>query len=235
MAAIDKVKQFKAGDFLIAFHNRQLQGNYHTLQQVFGLPAKMDTTKKEPVVTSYGAVKKFQVVFVDKHGVPYMKELNKAGKPSGGIITSIQFDHRGIAKQAYVFELDPEFADSIILDDQANFNATKIMKEKADAFKEIAAHNKKIRIRFDKARDVVNYCNTLKVGDTIWRSNQSFWIIQEINKVNHQNLTWQVTSQKFMKVKNQKGEELEISIEKVFASAIYSAQPRTFRELKDPK
>lgn len=220
LSSIQVVQQFKDGDFLIAFHKLSPYDGHK---------------KKRPVTNSYGAVKKFQVVAVDKHGVPYMKELNKKGKPVGRLISSIEHDNHGGFQPGLLFEVDPDFADAIILEDQANFNASNILKEKSDTFKEIALFNKNIKVDCQDIKKLATFLSTIKVGDLLWRSNISSWTVQEVDPLprdkggrieNHKN---------FMKVTTNKGKEEFISFWDIKGKALYTDRPRSYKELKDPK
>lgn len=221
MACLNAVKQFNKGDYLIAFH----QGGYDN--------------RKRPVTNSYGAAKKFQVVAVDKHGVPYMKELNKQGKPTGQLICSIRYEKQNRTHidtaLTYHFEVDPDYADSILLDDQVNYNASSALKVKSDIFKEITEHNKKIKINCQDSKVLAAFLTTVKVGDLLWRSNVSSWAVVEVNplprdkggRIEHYNI--------FMKVTTNKNKIQEICFDDLRNRALYSERPRTYKELQDPK
>lgn len=214
--ALQSVTIFKVGDFLVS---------------------RTNDAKKELVTNSYGAVKKYQVVFVDRLGIPYIKELNKAGKPAGAIIPSISFQPygRGIVTSRYFFEVDPEYTDSIILDDQDGYNATEVLKAKSDAFKDIAKHNKAVKVGQSEP-EVVAFVNTLKVGSVIWRSYNTSWIVTHIEPIPKQFMKKALSNTTpFIKVQNNKGMELEIALQDFKNKSIYKDRPRTYKELKDPK
>lgn len=228
LAIVEEVKKFKVGDFLIAYRNeRDLQWT------TTGIALKLPDTKK-PITNSYGAVKKYTVVCVDKHGVPYMKQLNKAGKPTGQLISPIGYNNYSGPRLTYLFEIDPNYEDAIILDDQDGYKPASDIKARADTFKDIATYNKSIRKKFKNQQEIVDHLNSLKVGDIIWRTNSSFLSIVEtkpvpaniVGKVNHDVV--------FMKTKDQNGKERVWTFNKIKRIAFYTAQPRTFNELKNP-
>lgn len=220
LSSINIATQFKAGDYLIAFHGSYSDDPFKT---------------KRPVINSYGAVKKFQVVAVDANGIPYMKELNKNSKPFGQLISSIEYDYMENFRPAMNFEIDPDYADAIILDNQNNFNASGIIKEKSDIFKEISRYNKSIKIKTD-SKVLPAFLATVKVGDVLWRSNISSWSVTEINALPRNITTNRIGySTPFMKVINNKGQELDICFNDISDRALYTARPRTYKELKDPK
>lgn len=215
------LSRFKDGDYLIAFHFASGYGD----------------TKKRPVTNSYGVPKKFLVVHVDINGVPYMKELNKHGEATGNIISPIRVDGGySMVKQAeYVFEVDPEYADSIILDDQENFNATEILKAKSDNFKEIAEHNKKLKVNCIDMKILAAFFATVNVGDTLWRSNTSYYVVSKIDPVPRDKIGRLIKENPFIEVTSNKGASLTFSLDDFWRTALYSGQPRSYRELKDPK
>ena len=223
MAIINVVNKFKEGDFLVAFHHATGFGD----------------TRVRPVVNSYGAAKKFQVVAVDKHGISYMKELNKKWKPSGRLISSVRHNTaRGTLhynlELTYNFAVDPDYADAIILDDQANYDASNILKEKSDIFKDIAKYNKSIKIKTE-TKELATFLTTVKVGDILWRSNMSSWSVTQIGIIPRSSASRIAYSTPFMKVITTKGKEEELCFNDICNKALYTARPRTYKELKDPK
>jgi hypothetical protein len=223
MACLNAVRQFNKGDYLIAFYYENGWGENRTRQ----------------VLNSYGAAKKFQVVAVDKHGVPYMKELNKQGKPTGRMICSIKYEKQNRTHidtaLTYRFEVDPDYADSILLDDQANYNASSALKVKSDTFREISEHNKKIKVDCFDAKNLAAFIGTVKVGDLLWRSNVSSWAIVEINSIPRDRGNKIENYSIFMKVTTNRGKVKEICFDDLRRIALYSARPRTYKELQDPK
>jgi len=223
MACLHAVRQFNKGDYLIAFHQGYGWGE----------------DGSRPVTNSYGAAKKFQVVAVDKHGVPYMKELNKQGKPTGQMICSIKYEKQNRSHidtaLTYRFEVDPDYTDSILLDDQANYNASSALKVKSDTFREISEHNKKIKVDCFDAKNLAAFIATVKVGDLLWRSNVSSWAVIEINTIPRDKSNRIEHNTSFMKVTTNVSKVKEICFGDLRRIALYSARPRTYKELKDPK
>lgn len=217
--ALNVVKQFKEGDFLVAFYK----------QSEFSL-----STRKTPVSNSYGAPRKYQVVAVCKHGVPYMKELSKKGKPVGRLLSSIHIDGDGGYETSYDFEVDPDYTDAIILDDQSNFDASNVLKDKSNTFKEIGQYNKTIKVDTD-AKVLPIFLATVKVGDILWRSNTTSWSVVEIGAVPRNSSNRIGYSSIFMKVMTNKGKTLDICFNDVWGKALYTNRPRTYKELQDPK
>lgn len=212
--------KFKIGDFLIAFKRKN---------------AFAPDAKAEIVKNSYGAVRKFQVVYIDKVGLPYIKEVSKKGVPAGVMMSTVQSDHYGGFRFGpYMFEIDPEYADSLILQDDG-FNPSEILKERSDAFKEIAKYNKSVKIP-NTETDIIAYIKTLKVGDIIWRTHTNSWIVTKVEPIPKKFMRNATNySTKFITVKQMNGEEKEMGIWDFNNISIYKDRPRSYRELKDPK
>lgn len=220
METFKKVSQFKTGDFLIAFI---LDDRLHTRKQI---------------TNSYGAPKKFIVVYTNKFGAPYVKELNKKGDAVGQLICLI---HTGYTNQIIInpdceFEIDPDYTDAIIMDDEANYNATHIHKMNSDMFKTITKHNKSLRVDVDNNASLLNYLKTQKVGDIVWKSIKTYFTILTLDPipVTHKGTRVQ-DDVKFGTAQDSKGKVFDISSCTFKYRAIYTSQPRSYKELKDLK
>lgn len=219
LRVLQEVTQFKVGDFLIAFHRNHWEGN-------------------RQVTNSYGAPKKFTVVHVDSNGIPYMKELNKKGEPTGIIIASVRLEggYSQLKEGEYRFEVDPDYTDSIIMQDEENYDATLVHRMKGDLFKEITAHNKSIKIKTNDTPTLINFLQNLKVGDVIWKSIKTNLTVIELQPIplTHRG-TRLAEYTVFGKVRDSKGKEHELDNMFFRWGAFYTAQPRSYNELKDPK
>lgn len=219
LEAIESVKKFKAGDYLIAF-----------------TPASRWNGRKQ-ITNSYGAPKKFIVVDVDKYGIPYMKELNKKGLPHGHLISSLKVDRNYMVSiNEYDFEIDPDYTDSLIMMDEENYDASMTHRVKGDLFKAITKHNKSIKVKTSDAQTLINFLQNLKVGDVIWKSIKTNLTVIELQPIplTHRG-TRLAEHTVFGKVKDSKGKEHELDSMFFRWGAFYTAQPRSYNELKDPK
>jgi hypothetical protein len=220
--SIQQVSQFRLGDFLIAY-----------------TPASPYGGKRQLMKNSYGAPKKFTVVHVDKYNVPYMKELNKKGFPIGNIISSIKLDNLGRADRSrdFEFEVDPDYADAIIMDDQDNFDATNIHKMKSDMFKDITNHNKSLKINCNDDKELIQFLKSLKVGDVVYKSIKTHFTILRIDPIptTHNGTRLAASSQVFGQAQDSKGKIFDITQWTFKYAAIYKGRPRSYNELKDPK
>lgn len=221
IALLQKLSQFKEGDFLIAYHNDRYGDG-----------------KLKQVMNSYGAPKKFTVVSVDANGVPYMKELNKVGEPTGTIISPIHADHgfQTIRGSDYTFEVDPEFIDATIMMDEENYDATAIHREKGEAFKAITLHNKSLKVNCTEHPQLIPYLKSLKVGDVVWRSIKNHFTILSIDPIplSHGGARVQQYTN-FGTAQDYKGKVFDLNLSVFQWKAIYRGQPRSYNELKDPK
>jgi hypothetical protein len=224
LSIIEHVRRFKIDDVLIAFYADR--------------PIWMKQMPSQ-IVNSYGAPKKYKVIVVDTYGVPYVREINKSGNPSGKLIPMIKYQKGGDAFSASLtmrFEVDPDYTDAIILDDVESFDASTSHKEKASTFKEISTHNKNAAID-NGNKDLATEIDSMNVGDILWRSSITFWII--LSKIpiprDAKGKIIDASNHKFMEVQTSKGKILKLSFSDIKYKVLYNAQPRSFRELKDPK
>lgn len=227
LGTIQEVTKFKTGDFLIAFHP---QTQYSARQQI---------------TNSYGAPKKFTVIHTDKYGIPYMKELNKNGTPVGRLISAVRFDDANRARvntniervnTNIEFEVDPDYADAIIMADEENYDAANIHKIKSETFKEITKYNKSIKVKFKTNVDLLQFLKTLKVGDVFWKSIKTSFTILTLDPIPTTHGGKRLVEYKvFGTAQDSKGKVFNLDHTKFHWHAIYTAQPRSYNELKDPK
>lgn len=218
MSHVDAARKFKMDDFLIAF-----------------TPAGMYNGKRTQVVNSYGVPKKFKVVAVDKYEIPYIKELNRNGKPVGRLMCPMASRNTAMLRHQndLEFEVDPDYADAIILDDTNAYDASADHKNKSSMFKEITDHNKKIKVPMHEVDDVVKYMTNLKVGDIIWHSNRTSIVITAINPLPKRSAGKPDTHLPFIDAINNKGKVLKLSVRTLQYKAVYTDRPRSYKELKD--
>lgn len=218
---LQKLAQFKEGDFLIAYHKD-----------------RYNESRDQQVKNSYGAPKKFTVVHVDANGVPYMKELNKNGEPTGVIISPIHADHgfQTIRGSDYRFEVDPDFIDATIMADEENYDPTAIHRSRGNAFKEITKHNKSLKVNVNEPKELLVYLQSLKAGDVIWRSIRNHFTILSIDPIPTTHGGTHIKDYtNFGTAQDSKGNVFDLNLRCFKWKAIYRGQPRSYNELKDPK
>ena len=216
--------KFNLGDYLIGF------------QSSWG-------KEKELMINSYGAIRKFQVVYIDKHGHGYIKELNRNGRPSGTLqrATELLWDD-GYDTPDITYELDPHYTDAVIMADSENYDAGLAIKEKAKQHKEITEHNKKHKVKTHSNKDFVDFVKSLKVGDVLHKSIKTHFTILSLNSIPLRNRRYGKGkveeyldySVDFGTAQDSKGKFFKINGH-TFDGTIYTQQPRSFKELKDPK
>lgn len=220
VGSLQDVAKFKTGDFLIAFR-----------------PAT-SYSKRQQVTNSYGAPKKFTVVHTCRFGVPYMKELNKKGNPVGQMICPLKFDGgtRMVKATDFEFEVDPDYADAIIMMDEENYDAANIHKVKSDTFKEITNHNKSLKVNCHDSVTLLKFLKNLKVGDVVYKSIKTYFTIITIDPIpTSHNGTRLIEYKTFGTAQDSKGKVFDLSSSTFKWAAIYTGQPRSYNELKDPK
>lgn len=225
VVALKKAQQFKDGDFLIAFRSLY---NWKTLDQ-----------EKEQITNSYGAPKKYKVVHVDANDIPYMKELSKKGEPTGTLICPISLgNNNSIREESSIeFHVDPDYTDSIIMQDEENFDSSQIHREKSDTFKEIVKHNKASKIDTQDYRLLSTFFDTnVKVGTVIYKSINRFFTVIKINPVPRDLPNRIKMHEDFIEIQDHKGNIKNCCLNEFIYKVLYTQQPRSFtKELKDPK
>ena len=209
---LEKAKRFNIGDYLIRFAG--------------------DSPKAEQ--NSYFVERRFQVAYTDKNGVCYIKEVI-GGKTSSWIMPMISCSEainswRGAFKDdVYRYELDPLYEDHIIMQQEGLYDPGLVQSDKSKLHKEITAHNKAIKVKTYNNSLTLKFMKTIKLGDTYWFSNVTSFIVQEIkalpksHTMPYDHLIFGVTN---------KGKKLKLSISDLTCKAVYTACPRSYRELK---
>jgi hypothetical protein len=192
LAKIDTCKRFNVGDYLVRYINDKVD------------------------INSYNVERKFQVVFVDKNGIAYIKELY-GNKGQSNIMCMIH--HDGMR-----YELDPLYEDSIIMSQEQHYDPTSLHKDKSKLFKEITKYNKSIKIKFHFEKDLVRFLSGLKVGDTLWFSNVTSFLVQQVDLSRKTLPTVKGTTNR--------GKVINLDIDHIRHKAIYTACPRSYKELK---
>lgn len=221
--ALEKAKQLQVGDFLI-LNLWDYKGD------------------KSLHKNSYGAPIKYKVVTASKHGIPFIKKVNKKGEPIGKLYTCmgmLESDDYRIDGQKFEFELDPDFADSLLLQDQ--YDPATLHKSKKDIWKSVTEHNKACKVKTGTIQEVVLFFNAVNVGDTLWTSNVSHYLIQDKKTMSPQNFNNSIKHYHGTRIKgphvivltllDKKGKTKDITADFFHCKALYKERPRTYREL----
>lgn len=221
--ALEKAKQLQVGDYLVLYLDDGL--GKMTLQ-----------------INSYGAPVKYKVVHSSKHGVPFIKKVSKKGDPIGGLLTcmgSLETDEYRMSGQKFNFELDPDYADSLLLQDQ--YDPSTLHKSKKDIWKSVTEHNKAYRIKTWDLKDVVAYFNTINIGDMLWTSNTGSYFVQDKKVMSAKDFndkaSWKNrTSMKgllltVLSIRDKNGKVRDITADFFQGKALYKERPRSYREL----
>lgn len=219
---LEKAKRFKIGDFLILF-----TWDYHGI--------------KKQQVNSYGAPAKYKVVYTSKHGIPFIKQVNANGNPIGPLFSILGADddnyrHHG---QNFEFELDPDYADSILLEDE--YDPATIHRNRKEQWKAVTAHNKACKIKTQETKDVVTFFKTVEIGHTLWTSALSHYLVQ--NKTTMSSGAWNAQAKETYKtglrgnvdvftIIDKKGKTLIVTADHFRFKALYKERPRSYKELK---
>lgn len=223
LETLEKVKQFGVGDYLVLY-------------------VGVDEKSLQIQVNSYGAPIKYKVVHSDKHGIPFIKRVNKKGEPIGALGTctgSLESDLYRFG--AWEFRLDPDFADSILLED--SYDPAVLHRTKQDIFKAVTKHNKNVKLKTGSKNEVIEIFKNVVVGDTLWVSNSGFYLIQDkktilVKDFNKDRSSYHKTYiikdpyVTVLTVRDKKNKVQEIAPDFFYGKALYKERPRTYKELK---
>lgn len=139
---------FGVGDYLIKVHKR-------------GTP---EDPKWEPEVISgvSNQPKRFLCVHEDEYGIKYIKPLTSLGKELPYItpVTEMNDWTR--------YQVDPEFAEHIILNDENEFDFSAKYKQDKARRDAITRKNKKIAKKINNIAEADKLLSSLSIGDKIW-------------------------------------------------------------------
>ncbi len=222
--AIEKAKQIAVGDYLIL--------HLHD-------PVRNEMVQQK---NSYGAPIKFKVVYCSKHGIPFVKRVNKKGEPVGRLFScmgALHTDYFHKPGQKFEFSLDPDYADSILLQDE--YDPAQLHKSKKDIWKTVTDHNKAHKIKTRHMNDVIAFVSTVKVGDMLWTSRTGYFLVQNIaiKSPRDFNATAKHIDRTHLKlativvltIKDKKGTVKDVAPNFFYWKALYRERPRTYKEL----
>jgi len=229
LSKIEKLGQFKVGDYLIKTREWPRHMND-------GHP------QKEVQKNSYGVPVKYVVLHVEGK-VPFAKRITAKGTPIGSLECCIpELDDDDTSQWEWHFELDPDYTDAVILDSVDDYDAAAIHKQKRDTFKDVTDHNKANKVNCHKFEDIVQFMNDINVGESYWVSTRSSILVQEkLSIVNgtipynrRGNFGSKNVTVPILKCVNNKGESVTIYPLDLYRTNVYKARPRSYKELKDP-
>lgn len=231
---IERCKQFKVGDYLIA-----------------KWPPNGDEVSGDVLLnTSYKTPEKFVVVYANKDGIPFYKRLDANSKPVGRMVVCVCPPQDGVVDGSeYYMELDPDYADAIILDSKADFNPSMQRKLKADLYKEITKYNKGIKVDTKDKASLEKILGGLTPGDILYKSATTFYTVQNTERMTRRQAEAKY-GYKFrgmssgipthvklaiVHVVDSKGKSKILSscLWDITYSNLYIDKPRSYKELKD--
>jgi hypothetical protein len=225
MNAVERMKTFSNGDFLIKTIHRVHSGS------------ASKRTKPVFATNSYGVKRKYQVVDVDKNGAVWIKEISSTGKPKGPILCPLLEELYGILETDEVekFEIDPEFVDSMILGPSA-YNPTEIQNSMSKTWKEITEHNKKHIKRFKTISEAVSFFKTIKSGDQFWTSSKKYFTVIDAKTISSRGTTSMVKGPYVIKllVKFVDGTNKQMYPDDIVGKVLYTSAPRSYKKEINP-
>jgi hypothetical protein len=190
---------------------------------------------------SYGAPIKYKVVHISDRGIPFIKMTSKKGDPIGKLYSSCsaESDNYRHMNQRFQFELDPDFADSLLLQDQ--YDPAQLHKSKQDIWKAVTEHNKACKVTTQELKDVVEFFKQVSVGDTLWTSNNGSILVQDKKTMSPADFNtaskWRLRTHMkgpfitVLTVRDKHGKVKDITADYFWQKALYRERPRTYKEL----
>jgi hypothetical protein len=212
--------KFKVGDFLILKMSEYRNG-----------PIKIQ-------VDSYGAPIKFLVVHVTPGGMPWLKRVNNKGLPTGHAEPC--FDMETAQYHKFEFELDPDYTDSILLQDK--YDPCSLQRSKKVIWKEVTEHNKANKIPTRNIKDIMTFFETVTPGDTLWTSSKGSRFVKDkkvVKMTDYFRKTachgWKQkdvpATMVVLTVTDNKGNDKDIDARFFHWKALYKQRPRSYKEL----
>jgi len=151
--------------------------------EVYFIKEKRSGGKDRYVSRAYGnKPDKFMIFHKDSDGFVFVKRINANGK----LGKEVQCLTTQYANPRYEFEADPEYIESIILDDEASYDPLKAEKALNKLKGQIRRKNKKLEIVYDDAADAYKAICAYKVNDVIYDANTTYgqgimeWTVTQI-------------------------------------------------------
>jgi hypothetical protein len=217
---LDMARSFKLGDYLILWtcHSKQRDGSL----------------KREISKTSYGTPSKYIVTHVDKNQMAYVQAVNSKGKPKGPLMCCYGENEDFLYESGgnFEWELDPDFAEAVILDNREQYDPTQYQREKKEIFKAITVHNKALRIDCNNLVKLDALLGGLTVGQTLWVSSKKSLTVEKVERA-AKNKRLKNSIDTTVSFRDNKGKALLRTAYDLHCTALYSAQPRSYQELKD--
>lgn len=131
------------------------------------------TPGADPVYVSrtYGGKKdKFMIFHKDDEGFVFIKRINANGK----LGKEIQCLTTQYPEPRFELEADPEYLESILLDNEKRYDPLKAEKELSSRKSKARRKNKKIELTYETAEEAFKAISEYKVGDRIYDAHTTY-------------------------------------------------------------
>lgn len=163
---------FTVGDYLIKVHKRFKDG---VADEFYWEPETISHVSSQP--------KRFICIHEDEYGIKYIKPLTSMGKELPNVIQLTE------CNDWIRYEVDPEFAEHIILSDEEGFDFSEKRKQDKARRDAITKKNTKISEKLRTVEQADALFASLKPGDKIWfgytvpsTAESTPWTVVAINK-----------------------------------------------------
>jgi hypothetical protein len=169
---------------------------------------------------------KYKVVYISPQGVPHLRQITIAGKPTGDVIFPPEIAILRLMRMmrlndkiCFRFAPDPEQLDAILLEQE--FDPMEQQRTKSKLFNEINKHNKRVQIPTDYCHydEISKFFKTRKSGDKFWTSPDKQFVIQSVTKIGKE---WIIDAT------NMNQTTLTFDFRFFWNKRLYKEQPRSF-------
>lgn len=141
---------FGVGDYLIKVNKRHVSSS----EEIKWEPETISGVSSQP--------KRFLCIYEDEYGIKYIKPLTSLGKELPTILSLADVN------DWTRYEIDPDYADHMILDGENKFDFTEQRKQQKAIRDSITKKNKKIAIKTRDTNEIDKILLSMKPGDKLW-------------------------------------------------------------------
>lgn len=159
---LKRIRAIQKHDPTIIFLKNKDKFNFTTGDFLIKLNRRNDSWQTEMASSISNVPKRFLCIHEDEYGVRYIRQLTSKGDIIAHVIPLVQFS------EYTRFELDPEFAEHIILNGEEEFDFTQQKKKEKARRDRITRLNKKIAVKFSSLSDVRDFLKSKSPGEKLW-------------------------------------------------------------------
>lgn len=188
----------------------------------------------KPYTTNDGVTpQKYQVIFKDDSGMIYCKRICQ-GRLGKGIEVIASWDFNNV-----MFIQDPDIIEHVLLGNEADYDPFAKSRALANLRQRISKANNEFSLKFDSSQESQVWIDTVPVGTTFWRGNESDRMqFEVIDRAQQPLQSWQnqnTLKVNILQVKDSTGAKHMLQAWEFSSryTKYYREKPRVFREEMD--